>query len=111
MNIIIIAHGAVVRIEDPQFEAYDKWSLKIHKKARAVIQEWADVIMFAAYEQMTRKIGESFGQDKFKVIGDGTRVLHTNEKPAFDAKTRYLLPETLPLEFEAFQNAINEARR
>lgn len=111
MNIILIAHGAIIRVEDPMFDAYDKWCLKLHRKARAVIQEWADCILFAAYETMTKKVGESFGQDKYKAIGDAERVLHTQEKPFFEAKTRYLLPETLPLEFEAFQQSINETKQ
>ena len=111
MNIILIAHGTITRVEDPMFDAYDKWCLKLHKKARAKIQEWADCIMFAAYETITRKVGDSFGQDKYKAIGDGSRILHTSERPFFEAKSRYSLPETLPLEFEAFQQSLNEARK
>lgn len=110
MNIILIAHGSIVRIEDPQYESYDKWSLKLHKKARAVIQEWADVIMFADFEKITRKVSDSFGQGKYKALGDGSRVIHTQEKPAFDAKSRFAIPDTLPMEFAVFKQSLIDAR-
>ena len=37
------------------------------------------------------------------------RVIHTTERPAFLAKNRYGLPDTLPLDWQAFAQAMPEA--
>ena len=42
-------------------------------------------------------------------MGSGERVMHTVERPAFLAKNRYALPETLPLQWQAFAQAMPEA--
>ena len=39
-------------------------------------------------------------------LGKGERVIHTAERPAFLAKNRYDLPETLPLDWQAFAAAM-----
>ena len=39
-------------------------------------------------------------------MGSGERVIHTAERPAFLAKNRYGLPETLPLAWDAFAQAM-----
>ena len=44
-------------------------------------------------------------------LGSGERVLHTSERPAFLAKNRYGLPDTLPLDWPAFAQAMPEAIR
>jgi hypothetical protein len=37
-----------------------------------------------------------------RALGSGERLLHTAERPAFLAKNRYGLPDTLPMSWTAF---------
>ena len=39
-------------------------------------------------------------------ISTGERLLHTSEKPAYLAKNRYSLPDTLPLEWSTLAEAM-----
>ena len=44
-------------------------------------------------------------------MGSGERVIHTAERPAFLAKNRYGLPETLALDWQTFAQAMPESIR
>ena len=42
MMIFQICHSEVRKVEDPRIEAYDRYSLKLHKKAAALLLEHSD---------------------------------------------------------------------
>ena len=41
-----------------------------------------------------------------RALGSGERLLHTAERPAFLAKNRYALPDTLPMSWAALAEAM-----
>ena len=43
-------------------------------------------------------------------LGTGKRVMHTEERPAYLAKNRYELPETLPLDWSEFVKAMPQPK-
>ena len=95
MAICLIAHSAVVRFESPEADPYERYQLQLHKKADAAVCEWADCVLFCNYKITV--IDGGGNTDKKRGVGKGERLLHTNERPAFKAKNRYSLPDTLPL--------------
>ena len=101
MTAILIAHSKVERFEDPEGPAYDRYSPRIHKTAGALIQGWADEILFASYKVLTRTEGEGF-RKKTKGMGTGERVIRTVERPAFQAKNRLCMPDEIPLTWSAY---------
>ena len=95
MNIILIAHPEVKNVTNPQTQAtYQRYELKLHKLSKNKIMEYVDAIFFASFELYTEKVGEDI-----KTIATQNRVLHTvpSQYDAFDAKNRYGLIETIPL--------------
>ena len=50
MNVVLIAHAAVVKFEDPRTEPYDRYQPKLPNRCNALLQEWADVLAFAAFK-------------------------------------------------------------
>ena len=106
MAIVLICHSEVKRFDAPDSESYDRYQPKLHKIANALITEWADVIGFAQFEVATKKTETGFGATKVRGIGTGRRVLQVVEKPAYVAKNRYGLPDTLPLDWSALVAAI-----
>jgi hypothetical protein len=40
MTILLIAHSAVETITDPRVSAYTSYQLRVHKRARALLQDW-----------------------------------------------------------------------
>ena len=106
MTVIIIAHEQIKRFESPMTESYDLYTLKLHQRASAVVQEWADVIGFAQYRTLTRKEDAGFNKKETKAMGTGERLLHLQAQPSFLAGNRFGMPAEIPLAWDAFANAL-----
>lgn len=106
MASVLIAHSEIKRFDSPETDPYDRYQIKLHKMARALVQEWADVIGFAQFETAIKKQDAGFGNSKTRGIGTGRRLLHVAEKPAYVAKNRYAMPDTIPLSWDALTSAI-----
>lgn len=98
MMIIHTGHAEIKRFESPESDAYDRYVIKLHKSASALIQEHSDCIFFANYRTTVTQEDVGFNQKRKRAIGSGQRVLYTQEKPAFIAKNRYRLPESIPFD-------------
>lgn len=109
MQIILICHAEIKRFDAPDTEPYDRYQLKLHKRASARAAEWADVLGFAQHETVIRETDVGFNKKVIRGYGTGERVLHVTESPAFDAKNRYALPSPLPLHYAAFRDAMRAA--
>ena len=103
---VLLAHSQVKRFEDPTTEAFDRFEIKLHKRASDLWTEYCDVVGFANHKMTTRETTSSFGQKKVKAIGSGERVLRTASRPNFVAKTRYKIPDELELSWASLINAI-----
>lgn len=106
MTVIMIAHSQVQRVEDPTLPAYDRHGLKLHKRASALAEEFADVVLYAAMQTNTITEDSGFNNKRTRATTTGERVMHTVGQPAFIAKSRYSLPSPLPLTWEAFALAM-----
>jgi hypothetical protein len=106
MAIVQIAHTDIKRFDSPESEPYDRYVIKLHAKASALLQEHSDVVLFANYRISTVKSDVGFNKKVTRALGSGERLLHTAERPAFLAKNRYALPETLPMSWAALAEAM-----
>jgi len=107
MTVIMTAHNEIKRVEDPTLPAYDRHDLKLHKRASAVAEEFADIILFAAQQTNTITEDAGFNQKRIRTTSTGQRVMHTAGQPAFLAKSRFPLPPTLPLAWSALEEAMS----
>ena len=96
MIVAMTAHSHVRKFEDPEGAAYDRYEMKLHKRANAYLQEKADLILFANFDTATSELKE--GSQK-RTVGRGgqTRSLYAEKRAAFDAKNRYDLPAKVSL--------------
>jgi hypothetical protein len=93
--VICIAHAAIKRFDAPDTDAYDRYQIKLHDRAAALVNEWADVIGFAHLETVTVTKGEGTAKST-KGQSSGARVLSVEERPAYQAKNRYGMPAEIP---------------
>lgn len=105
MATILIAHTEVKRFDAPDMDAYDRYVLKLHRGAAALVVEWADIVGLAQVETAIKKEAQGF-QNRTRGIATGRRVLRVNESPAYIAKNRFGLPDPLPLDWSALVQAI-----
>jgi DNA polymerase III delta prime subunit len=97
MCIIFIGHSKVVRFDDPETVSYDRYEIDIHDKARALFDPDMDAILLLKSPVTIKE--EKSGFDKKRSRGDGRGaniVIHAIGRPAYVAKNRYGIPETLP---------------
>jgi len=97
--IVVLAHTEVKTFSPPDGDSYDRFQVKLNKQAAAKLEEWADIVLFAGF-------AVTINADTGKVINHAERIIHTTNRPAWRAKTRYVLPDTLPLSFPALLEAI-----
>lgn len=110
MNVVLIAHAAVVRFEDPRTEPYDRYQPKLPNRCNALLQEWADVIAFAAFKVIIRKSDTGFNNTKNRGVTTGERLLHFVENPAYAAKNRYNCPDEIEMTIENLSKLIPIAK-
>lgn len=109
MQVIMLAHSQVRRFDDPLADPYDRYQLDLHHGSASVISEWCDIMMFANQQYSTVKSDVGFNQKVTRAVGSGTRVLYTQERPGWQAKSRWPLPDTLPLDYGKFAEALGIA--
>ena len=95
VNVTMIAHAAMRKLESPDEPPYDRWELKTSKKVAPLIKEWTDILCFIKYEQI---VVEENGRNRAK--GKAKRLMVFNHRPTCDAKNRFGLEDDLPLSFE-----------
>ena len=111
MAVVLLAHSQVKRFEDPTTEAFDRFEIKLHRRASDLFTEYVDLVGFANVRMTTKETTSNFGQKKIKAVGSGERVLRCASRPNFVAKTRYPIPDELPLEWGALINAIQGEKK
>ena len=107
MNTVLIAHTKLEKVEDPSGASYDQYAPRLDKRINGIVKEWVDIIGFATHTVAKTEQDEGFKKTRttIKAVKDkdgNDRVLHLKSNPAIVAKSRYSLPDELPLDGEAF---------
>jgi len=108
MEILLLAHTQIRAFENPAGPNYSRFECKLHKGAAALLREWADVCLFATYED---QVVDAKGREQTdvakrgKAVSSGRRVMYTQRTAAWDAKNRLGLPFVLPLDYGEFDAA------
>lgn len=93
MTILFLAHDEVKKFDDPEKGTYNYYGPKLYKGAAEKVMEFVDAVFFGNYQlAIATDKGAFGGPDKVRVIGQGTRLILTQEKPSAMAKNRYNLP-------------------
>jgi hypothetical protein len=92
MIVLLLAHSAIETINDPRVPSYTSYQLRLHKRARGLVQDWCDVIGFLAPDLVIKSDDAGFSKTRHRAEGGATRWLHTEGRPSFVAKNRYAMP-------------------
>lgn len=99
--IVFIAHADPVKFESPDNAAFDRWEPRLHKKSRALLTEWVDLVGFATQKIHLKTIE---GEDR-KIASSGIvdeRVLRATVHATALTKTRWPMPPEIPLSWSYF---------
>lgn len=103
MGVILIAHQHVKLFKNPEGEDFERYELAMDAKAAGMFKQWSEAVLFAQFETFASKDAKT---KRVRGISTGARVLHTQRTAAFDAKNRFDLPPTLPLDWHEFASAV-----
>ena len=113
MSIVLVAHSEIKTHTPPETDPYDRYQIKLHKRASEFWQEWADMVLFANYKTVVKKTETGFNKEVKRGTGSGERVVYTEERPAYRAKNRWGLPAEIYIGqdkgWAGFHAALNKA--
>lgn len=96
MAVVLLAHARAEKFQTPENTAHDRFAPRLHKLASALVQEWCDEVLFAAYSAITDPTRIKQGEPP-------ERTMRTCEGPTHVAKNRLNMPPELPLEWAAYR--------
>lgn len=96
LHVVLLAHPNIKRFDSPVTDPYDRYGIKIHDRASALVREKSDIVAFMK-QRVTLKEKEVARQTKVSHgESGGDREIHLEERPGFVAKNRYGMPTKLP---------------
>lgn len=107
MGVILVAHSLVRTFKSPDSEDFGRYEMAMEQTAAGMMKQWADATLFARFETFADKDKKT---KRVRGISTGARVMHTNRTAAFDAKNRFDLPDTMPLDWDLFMEAVKAHR-
>jgi hypothetical protein len=110
MTTVVLAHAEVKTAEDPVLGSYERFQTKLHKRANALLHEWADIVGYAELERSVRTNDD--GKREVRVATTtGRRILHLEDRGGFDAKNRYGIPSPIELSWTALRGELTKAMK
>jgi hypothetical protein len=104
MGVILLAHCAVKKHQDPEQESYDRYQPALHDLASAMLQEWCDEVFFASYRVFLKKEDQGFGKTRALATGGTERYIRTQETAACLAKNRLVgLPAEIGFSWSEYE--------
>lgn len=92
MSVVLLSHCRVKKFANPLGEDFDRFHPDLHEKTWAVVNRWADAVLFGSTEIYVQK-----ETGKAKATSSGVRVLYTREHACYEAKNRFGLPNEIML--------------
>jgi len=94
MEIVLIAHSHIKLYVNPEGDDYDRFWLRLNKKAAGLIKEWADVVAFMRFDEGASRMA---GGTRAKGYNTGKRFVYTTRRAAFDAKSRIPIADKIEI--------------
>jgi len=111
MGIIVIAHTKVDSFNDPAGDMYNMYVIDADKRVSALLQKWADCILFAKKDVVLVKDGEGF-KETMKARKIEHNLYTKAISGAFPAGCRGkygLLPAKIKLNYDVWKNEVDNA--
>jgi hypothetical protein len=102
MIVMQLAHTSIRTFYPPDGESYDRYEIALHKAASAKLQEHSDIVAFGKAHQVNLvKSQGKMGKQEKRAVSSGERKLFLTEQPAWLAKNRYAMSESIDFSWDA----------
>lgn len=100
MNVVLLDHVRVTRVNPPDADSYNKYGLAVSEKVAPMIISDLDALLFANYPLTNLAAADSgFGKKISRAVIDKPR-LYCQQRGSHDAKNRYQFPENGVMSFD-----------
>lgn len=96
ISVVQLAHPEIVRFDSPTTDPYSRYTIKLHKRANALVREQSDLVLFMNYRVSIKEKEVGFNKKVGHAEGGNERLMHFSEKAGFSAKNRFSMPDSLP---------------
>jgi AAA domain len=96
MTVVMVCHATIDRIDDPRAPSFTSYAPRLHRRARALCMDAADIIGFLAEDLRVVTDDRGFNE-RVRATSDTRRFLFVEGTPAFSAKNRYGMPAKIPI--------------
>jgi AAA domain-containing protein len=107
MHIILVAHSHVKTFQNPEGPSYDRYEVAMNPKAAGHFKQWVADVLFARIETYAK--AEKKGE-RARGFTTDHHIICTKPSAAYDAGTRWTLPEEIDLSWADFVNAITAGK-
>lgn len=97
MTVCVLCHNEIKTIDDPVIGPYDRIEPKLHKRANALMYDWADVVGYLSIEKTALEREGAKGRTITTAQVTGRRILELEDRGGFKAKNRYGLPPKITI--------------
>lgn len=98
-NILLIGHEQIQLFENPSGANFSFYTVNVHKKVAPVLMSKLDFCFYAKIETIVRDADDN---GKGKAFATNRRVLMTTQGGSYISKSRFNLPESVPMDASVF---------
>jgi len=100
LHTMLLFHSKITNFSNPTGDDYSRFASEALRKVGSLARQWADLIIFAQFETITKQVSVPFGKQT-KAFGGKRRLAQMEHSAAWDAKTRFNIPTVM--EFDMSQ--------
>lgn len=93
--VVLLAHPEIVRFDSPTSDPYSRYTIKLHKRAGALVREKSDIVAFVNYRVSLKEKEVGHNKKVTHAEGGQERQILLEERAGFVAKNRYSMPDKL----------------
>lgn len=93
--VVLLAHPEIKRFDSPVTDPYDRYQVKLRKRAAALVRERSDIVAFINYRVSLKSKEVGIKKEVTHAEGGKERQIHLTEGAGFVAKNRYSMPDAI----------------
>jgi hypothetical protein len=93
INVVMLAHPEIKRFDSPVSDPYDRYQVKLRKRAAALIRERSDIVAFMNHRVSLKSKTVAPKKEVTHAEGGKERQIHLVEGAGFVAKNRFSMPD------------------
>lgn len=93
--VCLLAHPEIKRFDSPVSDPYDRYQIKLRRRAGALVRERSDIVGFLNYRVSLKSKEVGIKKEVTHAEGGKERLIHLTEGAGYVSKNRYSMPDSV----------------